>query len=88
MIVGENLDKTIDPISIFSATHTDLCPINISLKDEGCGDAYSGTGITMSGYTISIMKNEPGTETVCLEFTNGRDTKTLNQVIVATCPLL
>ena len=45
----------------------------------------------MSGYTISTMKSEPGTETVCLEFTNGQDTKTLDMVITTTtttCPLL
>ena len=65
-----------------------MCPITGTLKDEGCGNAYSGTGITMSGSTISMIENEPGTETVCLEFTNGQDTKTLDQVIVATCPLL
>ena len=39
----------------------------------------------MSGSTISITKNEPGTETICLEFTNGQDTKTLNQVIKEKC---
>ena len=79
--VGENLDETIDPVSTFGATYTDVCPITATLKDEGCGNAYSGTGITMSGYTISMTKNEPGTETVCLEFTNGQDTKTLDVVV-------
>ena len=87
-IVGETLEKIIDPVSIFSATHTDVCPITGTLKDEGCGNAYSGTGITMSGSTISMTMNEPETKTVCLEFTNGQDTKTIDQVIVATCPLL
>ena len=80
-IVGETLEKIIDPVSIFSATHTDVCPITGTLKDEGCGNAYSGTGITMSGSTISMIENEPGTETVCLEFTNGQDTKTLDVVV-------
>ena len=85
LLVGENLDKTIDPILIFSATYTDVCPITGTLKDEGCGNAYSGTGISMSGYTISMTKNEPGTETVCLEFTNGADTKTLDLVVKESC---
>ena len=34
-------------------------------------------------YTISMMKNQPGTETLCLEFTNGRDTKSLDLTIQA-----
>ena len=86
MIVEENLDKTIDPVSTFGSTHTDVCPIIGTLKDEGCGNAYSGTGITMSGYTISMTKNEPGTEIVCLEFANGQDTKTLDVVVHYNLP--
>ena len=38
----------------------------------------------MSGSTISMIENEPGTETVCLEFTNGQDTKTLD-IVVHSC---
>jgi hypothetical protein len=84
--IRENLEMTIDPVSIFSATHTDVCPITGTLKDEGCGNAYSGTGITMSGSTISMTMNEPGTETVCLEFNNGQDTKTLDVVVHSCTP--
>ena len=40
----------------------------------------------MSGSTISMIENEPGTETVCLEFTNGQDTKTLDVVVHYNLP--
>ena len=40
----------------------------------------------MSGSTISMTMNEPGTETVCLEFTNGQDTKTLDVVVHSCTP--
>jgi hypothetical protein len=32
--------------------------------------------------TISMIKNEPGTENLCLEFTNSYDTKTLDVVMI------
>jgi hypothetical protein len=87
LIVGENKEMTFDPVSMFSATHTDVCPLTGSLKAEGCENEQTGTEITMSGsgsvYTLSMMKLEPGTETVCFKFTNGRDTKTLELKVQA-----
>ena len=37
-------------------------------------------------YTISITKNQPGTETICLEFSNGEDTKSLD-ITIQACEL-
>ena len=58
VIVGENRDETIDPVSIFSATHIDVCPITATLKGAGCENDFTGAGITMSqtgsDYTISM----------------------------------
>jgi hypothetical protein len=81
LVVGENYEMIITPALIFSATHTDICPLTGTLREFDCTSEYTGTGITMSSmgadFTISLSLNQPGTGNVCLEFTNGQDTKTL-----------
>ena len=61
LIVGENYELTVNPNTVFGATHTTPCPLIGTLKDEGCKNVYTGTGIIMSSsgadYTISKCRS-------------------------------